>query len=157
MEVCMTARHEYIQDRAAASSGDLKPTLDYASRNRTLEFRSQWFHLHRPSDDHELIRIREKALKVKGQMIARQRETSRHKAAYDPAGAGSPWFSLGPRNINGRVRCVAVDPTDANTVYAGAASGGLWKSGDGGLTWMPLWNTQESLAIGAVAIAATSS
>jgi hypothetical protein len=129
---------------------------DYSRRNRVLEFRSQWFHLHRPDDDQELFRIREEALNVKARMITRQRNTAGHKAAYDPAGAGSPWFSIGPRNINGRVRCLAVEPTNADTVYAGAASGGVWKSADGGLTWRPLWDNQESLAIGGIAIAPTS-
>jgi hypothetical protein len=129
---------------------------DYSRRNRVLEFRSEWFHLHRPDDDHELLRIREEALNAKAHMIRRQQRNAAHKAAYDPAGAGSPWFSIGPRNINGRVRCVAVDPTNADIVYAGAASGGVWKSIDGGLTWRPLWDNQESLAIGAIVIAPTA-
>ncbi|PTY02351.1 hypothetical protein DB346_09590 [Verrucomicrobia bacterium LW23] len=33
------------------------------------------------------------------------------------------------------IRCVAVDPTDSNTVYAGSPGGKLFKSTDGGLTW----------------------
>src|ERR1700738_2184065 len=117
------------------TSAVIQQRADYSRRNRLLEFRSQWFHLHRPDSDRELFRILDEALTVKSRMIKRQIGTAGHKAAYDPAGAGSPWFSLGPRNINGRVRCVAVDPTDANIVYAGAASGGVWKSTDGGLTW----------------------
>jgi hypothetical protein len=129
---------------------------DYSRRNRLLEFRSQWFHLDRPDDEHELLGLRKEALNVKTRMIARQKETG-HKAAYDPAGAGSPWFSIGPRNINGRVRCLAVDPTNSDIVYAGAASGGVWKSVDGGLIWRPLWDNQEALEIGGIAIAPTSS
>lgn len=73
-------------------------------------------------------------------------------ADYDPAGAGSPWYSVGPRNVNGRVKSVAVDPTDPNTVYAGSAAGGVWKPFDGGKSWTALWVMQESLAIGAIGI-----
>ncbi len=38
----------------------------------------------------------------------------------------------------GSVRAIAVDPTDANTVYAGSGMGGLHKSLDGGATWTAL-------------------
>ena len=39
-----------------------------------------------------------------------------------------PWTSLGPANFAGRVLSLAVDPEDPNLVYAGSASGGLWRS-----------------------------
>ena len=58
--------------------------------------------------------------------------------------------------MNGRVKALAVHPTDPNTVYAGAASGGVWKSVDGGQTWDTVWDMQESLAIGAIGIAASN-
>lgn len=35
----------------------------------------------------------------------------------------------------GKVRCITVDPADANVVYAGAEPISLWKSIDGGSTW----------------------
>ncbi|MCK6556333.1 dockerin type I domain-containing protein [Candidatus Binatia bacterium] len=43
------------------------------------------------------------------------------------------WTNTGPGG--GRVLCVAADPTNPTTVYAGTASGGLFKSTDGGATW----------------------
>src|SRR2546428_382733 len=76
-----------------------------------------------------------------------------HIAGYAPAGAGTPWFSIGPRNVNGRMKALAVHPTDPNTVYAGAASGGVWKSTDGGQSWRPLWDQQSTMASVALAIA----
>src|SRR5260370_12326304 len=110
-----------------------------------MEFRSQWFHLHRPPNEEELIRILEPALQDKLRKIERQYETAGHQAAYDPAGAGSPWISIGPRNINGRIRCLTVHPTDPNTVYAGAASAGACKSTNAGLTSQPLLPHKTSL------------
>jgi uncharacterized protein (TIGR03437 family) len=70
------------------------------------------------------------------------------------------WTSIGPRPTDagstyvtaGRVNAVAVDPRDNNTVYIGAAEGGVWKTTDGGVSWTPLTDDQASLASGAIAI-----
>jgi len=127
--------------------------LDYAYRNQDLEQRSRWFHLTRPERDAEMERIRDVAFEYKRKLIERQKTTADHKAGYNPGGAGSPWFSVGPRNVNGRVRCLAVHPTMRDLVYCGSASGGVWKSIDGGQVWRSLWDMQESLAVGAIGIA----
>jgi len=67
--------------------------------------------------------------------------------------AGSLAGSSG--NTSGRVEVIAIDPTDAtgNTVFIGAAQGGVWKTTDGGVTWQSLTDSQASLAMGALAIA----
>jgi photosystem II stability/assembly factor-like uncharacterized protein len=49
---------------------------------------------------------------------------------------------------------VAGDPT---TYYAGAASGGVWKSTDRGATWNPVFDSQAVMAIGALAVAPSDS
>ncbi len=41
----------------------------------------------------------------------------------------------GPWNVGGRTRALAIDITNENIVFAGSASGGLWRSTDGGVTW----------------------
>ena len=127
--------------------------IDYGQRHRALELRTRWFHLDRPYDDKALERIFYDALEHKRDMIERQRESATDMAGYNPAGAGTPWFSIGPRNINGRVKSLAVHPTNAAVVYAGAASGGVWKSEDGAQSWRPLWDEQETLVIGSLALA----
>lgn len=68
-----------------------------------------------------------------------------------PALAASTWSHVGPKSIGARVADVAVDPTRADTVYAAAASGGVWKSTDGGLTWTPSWPAANTQAMGALA------
>ncbi|MCK9410380.1 MAG: T9SS type A sorting domain-containing protein [Bacteroidetes bacterium] len=50
-----------------------------------------------------------------------------HKPANE-----KPWQSLGPNNIGGRVLSLAIDPDSSNVVWAGSASGGLWRSSTGG-------------------------
>jgi photosystem II stability/assembly factor-like uncharacterized protein len=124
-----------------------------SQRNRALEWRTRWFEVSRSSDDKLLGRVQAQAYAHKRRLIEKAGPGTGARAGYDPAGAGSPWYCIGPRNVNGRVKSLAVHPTDPDTVYAGSASGGVWKSTDGGQTWNALWDMQETLAIGALAIA----
>jgi photosystem II stability/assembly factor-like uncharacterized protein len=62
------------------------------------------------------------------------------------------WTSIGPRNINGRVRALAVHPTDSNTIYAGTANAGVWVTSDTGSPWRPLMLDEDALEIGALAV-----
>ncbi len=43
-----------------------------------------------------------------------------------------PWLPIGPHNIGGRTLAIAINPQNPNTVYAGSASGGLWRSDSAG-------------------------
>ncbi len=69
-----------------------------------------------------------------------------------PVAGAHNWVPIGPRNVGGRVRCIAIDPSDVRTMYAGPASGGIFKSRDAGETWFPLWHDEPSLSMGAIAI-----
>jgi photosystem II stability/assembly factor-like uncharacterized protein len=51
-----------------------------------------------------------------------------------------------------RVSAVVSPPGDKNVYFAGAASGGVWKSTDGGVVWKPVFDKQKSQSIGALAI-----
>lgn len=66
---------------------------------------------------------------------------------------GAGWVSLGPSNGAGRMTAVAPHPTEAGTLLAGAASGGLWKTTDAGASWRPLTDGLTDLSVGAVAYA----
>ncbi len=46
--------------------------------------------------------------------------------------AEEPWEMIGPDNIGGRVLSLAIDPDSSNIIWAGSASGGLWRSRTGG-------------------------
>ena len=65
--------------------------------------------------------------------------------------AGFAFRFLGPRAGN-RVSAVVGVPGDTSTYYAGAASGGIWKSTDGGNDWLPIFDSQSVAAIGALAV-----
>ncbi|MCC7142703.1 MAG: T9SS type A sorting domain-containing protein [Candidatus Eisenbacteria bacterium] len=70
--------------------------------------------------------------------------------------AGETWFNIGPTNFAGRCLAIAVHPTDPETVYAGFAQGGIWKSTNGGTTWTPLGDTLLSMAVSAIEIDSTN-
>src|SRR5213594_4320493 len=59
---------------------------------------------------------------------------------------------VGPA-VGNRVASIAGISGDPFTYYAGAASGGVWKTTDGGLRWVPLSDSMPVAAIGALAVA----
>jgi photosystem II stability/assembly factor-like uncharacterized protein len=60
--------------------------------------------------------------------------------------------SIGPANMSGRIGAIDAAASNPNIIYVGAATGGLWKSVDGGLTWTPIFDKQPVSSIGAIAI-----
>jgi photosystem II stability/assembly factor-like uncharacterized protein len=62
------------------------------------------------------------------------------------------WEFAGPLNIGGRVSDLEYDPNNPNIVYAGAATGGVFKSTDGGLTFFSVFDDLAVLPIGDIAV-----
>lgn len=58
---------------------------------------------------------------------------------------------IGP--VGNRLTCVAGVPNQPMVYYVGAASGGVWKTKDGGLNWSPIFDGQKVHSIGAIAVA----
>ena len=60
--------------------------------------------------------------------------------------------SIGPAGMSGRITAIDAVVADPDIIYVGAATGGLWKSINGGQTWSAVFDDQPVLSIGAVAI-----
>ena len=60
--------------------------------------------------------------------------------------------NIGPGGMSGRVTAIDVVNNNTDIMYVGTASGGLWKSESGGITWSPIFNNELTASIGAVAI-----
>lgn len=60
--------------------------------------------------------------------------------------------SIGPAVTSGRVTAIDVHPNDPNIIITGTASGGVWKSENGGVNWQPIFDDQPVCGIGALKI-----
>lgn len=86
------------------------------------------------------------------------------KAAAKPAGKGykttaaPAWSPVGPSKVPvnhngiGRINCIVIGPNDTNTLYIGAACGGVFISHDGGTTWTSNSDNFPSLSIADIAV-----
>lgn len=66
--------------------------------------------------------------------------------------SSNQWTEIGPTNLGGRVRAIAIHPTQSEIIFVGGVAGGVWKTADGGATWRTTFDKQTSLTVGAIAI-----
>ena len=87
------------------------------------------------------------------------RKAKAQKGTLKSAESALNFISRGPANVGGRTRALLVDPDDAthNTWFTGAASGGIWKTTNGGATWQNLSDQFTNLSVNAMAMAASNS
>ncbi|MCB0270637.1 MAG: hypothetical protein KDH95_20945, partial [Calditrichaeota bacterium] len=84
------------------------------------------------------------------------RQTLRKNASQTADG----WQTMGPHNYGGRTLAVVFNPQNPNTIFAGSASGGLWRSTTGGIgvdAWDYLPTGFPVLAVSSIAIAPSDS
>lgn len=60
--------------------------------------------------------------------------------------------AIGPAGMSGRITAIDAVVSNPDIIYAGAASGGVWRSNSGGVTWEPLFDSESTLSVGAIAI-----
>lgn len=66
--------------------------------------------------------------------------------------AGMKARSIGPAGMSGRIAAIEAVVSNPDIIYVGAATGGVWKSENAGLTWTPIFDDQPVAAIGAIAV-----
>ncbi len=59
---------------------------------------------------------------------------------------------IGPAVTGGRISSVAVHPDNPGIMYVGVASGGVFKTDNGGATWTPIFDRQTSYSVGTVVV-----
>lgn len=89
----------------------------------------EWQMLHDPATGRIPNHIREKELAFAATL------PNDATLANAKTSAVATWQSRGPWNVGGRTRAFGVDVSNENNLVAGSASGGMWRSTDGGVTW----------------------
>lgn len=129
----------YWQDREITRSSGWKPfkRWEYRMRTRVLPDGER-----RPAD-HTFKEL--------------QKYKATHPQTKSPAGN---WTNLGPFYLPtskgyeglGRLNAIAFHPTDANSIFVGSPSGGLWETNDGGNTWESHTDDLPTLGVSAILV-----
>lgn len=132
-----------IVDRDHLTRSEQNPVL-HSGEGKSLEPHDQWLTIRSYPDgfDQDLYMERMEEIRMEAAASAFTRD----------AELGLDWQQEGPGNIGGRIDVLTVDPTDENTIYAGATNGGIFKTTDGGASWNPIFDDQPYLAIGAISL-----
>jgi photosystem II stability/assembly factor-like uncharacterized protein len=82
--------------------------------------------------------------------VSQAEETAYSSASISGLGARN----IGSATMSGRISALAAtrEPSGKITVFVGAASGGVWKSDDGGTRYRPVFDEQPVQSIGAIAL-----
>lgn len=73
--------------------------------------------------------------------------TKSAQAVGSTGALASAWEALGPGNIGGRTRALLIHPTTPDTMWAGSVAGGIWKTTNGGATWVPKADLLINMAV----------
>ncbi len=60
--------------------------------------------------------------------------------------------AIGPAGMSGRITALDAVQSNPQIMYAGSASGGLWKSSNEGISWKPIFDKEKAASIGAIKI-----
>jgi photosystem II stability/assembly factor-like uncharacterized protein len=80
-------------------------------------------------------------------------QASAERESYRMRNTQQSWKFAGCVNIGGRITDIEMHASDQQTIYAGAATGGVFKSTNAGTSWFPIFDKALSLTIGDIAIA----
>ncbi len=129
-----------------------------------MRLRSEAIGMRRGIEKGKLFDPTKRMAAIK-QMKDQKNRLSASPNAHQRNTALTSWTEIGPNPIpngqvytspqlpvSGRTIAIAIHPTNPNIVYVGTAQGGLYRSINGGTTWVPMLDNAMSLAIGAVAI-----
>ena len=76
-------------------------------------------------------------------------------AQADPLSAAMSnlsWRSIGPANMGGRIADIEGVPGNPNIVYVATGAGGIFKTTNGGISWTPIFDRQNTISVGDIAL-----
>jgi photosystem II stability/assembly factor-like uncharacterized protein len=87
-----------------------------------------------------------------GQTAAPTRDSVPVNRSANPVLSSFRFRSIGPASMGGRVDDIAVAPSNRSVIYIGYATGGVFRSGNAGTTFEPVFESYGSASIGALAV-----
>lgn len=123
---------------------------DVSGRHEWFLFQRRFPYPHMPAG------VRQHAIRETQELKERMTQSRAKSRGAEPLAAGSRWENIGPFNVGGRVRAIAMHPTQEGTFFVGAASGGVWKTTGNFNEWTTTFDGQSALAIGSMAFDPTN-
>lgn len=123
--------------------------------------RFQWFYRMRSNenDNFPKAHIEQEKLKELNKIKTIIQKDNKLQTTSDA------WTNIGPKavdmtssfiphwgSVSGRIKGIAVHPTNPDIIYIGASAGGIWKTIDGGASWTDMSGDLNLLTFGAIAI-----
>ena len=66
--------------------------------------------------------------------------------------SGLKWRSIGPSLTSGRISDIAINPDNPFEYYVATSSGGVWKTVNSGVEYLPIFDSEGSYSIGCITI-----
>lgn len=133
---------------AEAGAGDSLKQIS----GEDIHGRAAWFHFVRSFPYGQVpANGRVEALRASDRISS---TLARGRAANGGRGglmSASLWQAIGPANVGGRVRAIAIHPTRAGVILIGSAAGGVWKTTNSAQTWTPTFDKESAIAVNALA------
>lgn len=103
--------------------------------------------------EREQWRLSRKGGSIDPQTVWRSRITTQRlynqkmsKSNSRDGGIGA-WSELGPASVGGRIRSIALHPTNTDKIFVGSVGGGIWQSTDNGASWNQVNDFMNSLSV----------
>lgn len=140
-----------------------RPSIDAQFDEPDAAMEHYWRKRQGPTADHDPNAAYHKAR----EQVKRMNRYSTRLGARIPSGPRSPgrsvekrtsapalatWDFLGPGNIGGRTRTLVIHPDQPEIMYAGGVSGGVWKTVDRGVSWVPVADDLANIAVNSMAM-----
>ena len=126
---------------------------DEARKFRRLQLQDENGHI--PIDG--LQKAREHVAAMRAEQDKRAKAAGKTNGIEVAGITPGSWNWLGPGNVGGRIRSIAIDPANPNNMWVGSVSGGIWHSIDAGSSWAPVNDFMANLAVSTIVIDPTNS
>ena len=111
------------------------------------------FHENQLHDDGTIMTSQELLQLYNQKRLTQSKKTCFATSNWQPVFGTLPYSNTGsPSPGQGRIEAVAVDPNNLSIIYVGAPSGGVWKSNNAGLNFVPLFDDFPQIGVSGIAI-----